>query len=734
MKQFISYIFIIFSVCFKLYAQEFDSTQKEFTVELRVIDKKTNRIIRDANVEVDARSFSFNNIKEYYLVRAKSGSQLIVSHSGFETVFYTIKDDEEIKIEVEDFEPKVRKKSKYAFSKRKKTNLHKQFLDSVQFYQPKSIDKSLTYAEKLLVNSNSKRERSSAYIALGNVYLYWKQYDLAEENYTMALKEQSSVNANLLLAKTQFLGGKHQQSIQQYLKVLNEKLTSSQKLEALEGLGNAYLTTKNYTLAKFNFDKALTIAKQAKKQSKITDLNTKLAEVYAAQGQKIQANNYFANSLELAEDETPTRNLQQQEKVAGYYNREQRYDDEIKLLKKSLKTIAKDSIEHKENDIKSSETLVDSITSQKINYRLGNAYVLKEDYKTAIPYLKKSITEADKSDDLIVQKDATRKLSELYATVGDYTLALKNYEDYVKLVDTLYARKEQEIQQNKRLTKRIADNRSRISSLEKDKELVSSKIDLAYKDQQLAQQENKRQLYIIYSLGAGVFLLSLLAYFMFKNNKQQRLNNNILALKSMRSQMNPHFIFNALNSVNSFIAVNDERSANRYLSEFSTLMRAVLENSDEDFIPLQKEIELLSLYVKLEYNRFQDKFDYTLEVSEAISLEKYTIPPMLLQPYIENAIWHGLRYKKEKGHLSISFKKHNNESVLITIEDNGVGRKQSMAMKTDNQRKQKSKGMSTIANRIAILNTMYPDKIKVALSSLNADETGTRVQLILKQL
>ena len=115
-------------------------------------------------------------------------------------------------------------------------------------------------------------------------------------------------------------------------------------------------------------------------------------------------------------------------------------------------------------------------------------------------------------------------------------------------------------------------------------------------------------------------MLLITAFFMYKYIKQQRLANNLLALKSLRSQMNPHFIFNALNSVNSFIASNDERTANKYLSDFSHLMRAVLENSEEDFIPLQKEIELLDLYTKLEHFRFQDKFDYVLQLMMMLML------------------------------------------------------------------------------------------------------------------
>ena len=202
----------------------------------------------------------------------------------------------------------------------------------------------------------------------------------------------------------------------------------------------------------------------------------------------------------------------------------------------------------------------------------------------------------------------------------------------------------------------------------------------------------------------------------------------------MRSQMNPHFIFNALNSVNSFIAVNDERSANRYLSEFSTLMRSVLENSDEDFIPLAKEIELLELYVKLEHNRFKDKFDYKIAIDKEIPLELFSIPPMLLQPYIENAIWHGLRYKKEKGNLNINMVYIDSESVEITIEDDGVGRQKSMEMKTKNQLKQKSKGMSTIKNRIKILNDMYKDKIGVVVEDANPDGSGTKVIVTLRKI
>ncbi|WP_028890526.1 tetratricopeptide repeat protein [Tenacibaculum sp. 47A_GOM-205m] len=722
-------VFVVFLLSFSTAFSQIESkTSKEFSVKVQVVNNETQQPIKDARVEVNGRVFYYSNIKGDYTVKARAGDQLMVSHSGFETILYTIKDDEDIKVQVEGFVPK--KKTKLSpYSQKERVSLYPQYLDSVQFYKKKDIDKSLSFIEKMLLDASSKNRQAITYKELADVYFYWKQYDLAIENYQTSLRQVNNPVVRLQLAKTAYLAKNYKDSEENYKRTLNGKLNSYQQLTAYQGLGDVYMIQKNFDQAKNNYQKALEIAKANLITPKITDLNSKLAEVYAAQGNTQKADGYYQNSLRLASEENKKRSLKEQQKVADFYNQSQRYDEEIQLRKESLKEAEDIPPVEAENN----ESLVDSITSQKINYKIGNAYMQKAEYNQAIPYLKKSIEDADKNEDLIIQKDATKRLSEVYETVGDYTKALKTYQDYVTLVDTLYSRKEQEIQQVKRFSKRILDNQNRIASLEKDKELADSKISLAYKDQQLIQESNKRQQWVIYSLIAGFFLMILLVYFMFRTNRQQKLANNLLALKSMRSQMNPHFIFNALNSVNSFIAVSDERSANRYLSEFSTLMRAVLENSDEDFIPLTKEIELLELYVKLEHNRFKDKFDYSIDIDKSIPLDEYSIPPMLLQPYIENAIWHGLRYKEEKGKLNISMAKKDNDAIRILIEDDGVGREKSIEMKTKNQLKQKSKGMSTIKKRVAILNDMYQDRITVAVSNAFENGSGTKVELILKR-
>jgi LytS/YehU family sensor histidine kinase len=179
--------------------------------------------------------------------------------------------------------------------------------------------------------------------------------------------------------------------------------------------------------------------------------------------------------------------------------------------------------------------------------------------------------------------------------------------------------------------------------------------------------------------------------------------------------------------VNHFIAQEDERAANRFLSEFSMLMRLVLENSQEDFITLAKEKEILSLYLKLEHYRFRDKFDYTIDIDESLNLEAVQVPPMLIQPYLENAVWHGLRYKEDKGHLHLSLCRLNGD-LIVKVQDDGIGRKRSAELKTVNQRKHNSTGLRNIEERLKIINTVYKLKYEVLVDDLRSDG-GTLVTI-----
>lgn len=178
-----------------------------------------------------------------------------------------------------------------------------------------------------------------------------------------------------------------------------------------------------------------------------------------------------------------------------------------------------------------------------------------------------------------------------------------------------------------------------------------------------------------------------------------------LELKALRSQMNPHFMFNSLNSIKNYILHAEPKLAAEYLSNFAHLIRLILQNSREKMITLQEELETLTLYIELEQIRFDNRFDFNCMVEAAVSLEQVMIPPMLLQPFIENAIWHGLMHKKEKGHLSLRFSKEE-KMIACVIEDDGVGRAKAAEMKSLSANKYKSMGMGITRDRMEIMNKM----------------------------
>ena len=559
-----------------------------------------------------------------------------------------------------------------------------------------------------------------------------KQYDLAIPNYKEALTLNFSPGTALALGKTYVLNRQWDEAIAILTPILDDSsLAPYGRVEVYEGLGEAYSGFGEVDKALAYFREGLVIATKNQVTPKIADLNSKIADTYARANRPEEADAYYRSSLMEAEKQAPQRAVQEKEKVADFLNKRSRYDDEIALRKSSLKAL--EAIPQGAN--KDMEQLAgqDSISSQRINYKIANAYIAQDKFDEAIPYLERSIAGADMEEDLIVQKDATRRLSEVYRSQGDFTRALETYQKYVAVVDTLYVRKEQEISRAARISREITSIQNRITGLEQDRELSQSKYELAIAEQNLVEESNKRQLWIIYSLLFGLMFMSLAAFFFYRSTQKQKLANNLLALKSLRSQMNPHFIFNALNSVNNYISKHDERSANRYLSDFSRLMRTVLEHSEEDFIPLQKELELLELYLKLEHSRFADKFSYEMEVDKGIDKEGYQIPPMLVQPYLENAIWHGLRYRETKGLLKLTVTQTKGDSLEIAIEDNGIGRKKSAELKTQHQKNKRSTAMANIKRRIGILNDMYKSNIDVTVSDLREDGTGTKVVLTLNK-
>lgn len=202
-----------------------------------------------------------------------------------------------------------------------------------------------------------------------------------------------------------------------------------------------------------------------------------------------------------------------------------------------------------------------------------------------------------------------------------------------------------------------------------------------------------------------------------------------MEMHALRAQMNPHFLFNSLNSINQFIIDNDSRSASKYLARFSRLIRLILDNSKSKKVTLANELEAIRIYVELESLRFDNRFDFEMRVATDVEQDNVEIDSMILQPYIENAIWHGLMHKKEKGLLTLDLKREK-DTLVCVVEDNGVGRNRAAELKSKSAITNKSLGMKITSDRIRMLNTNsvgndYVDVID--LKGPNGEATGTRV-------
>jgi ligand-binding sensor domain-containing protein/two-component sensor histidine kinase len=204
-------------------------------------------------------------------------------------------------------------------------------------------------------------------------------------------------------------------------------------------------------------------------------------------------------------------------------------------------------------------------------------------------------------------------------------------------------------------------------------------------------------------------------------------------MQSLRAQMNPHFIFNSLNSINTFILKNKTEAASDYLNKFARLIRAVLNNAKHKLVCLEDELDALKIYLELEQLRFDNRFDFSIKTDKFLDTNRVYVPPLLLQPYVENAVWHGLLHKETRGRIEVSAQK-NGQHIIFKIQDNGVGREKAAEFKSHFTPQNKSVGMSITADRIAIIKSLYSSDAKISISDLhdqNHKPAGTKITIML---
>jgi tetratricopeptide (TPR) repeat protein len=276
------------------------------------------------------------------------------------------------------------------------------------------------------------------------------------------------------------------------------------------------------------------------------------------------------------------------------------------------------------------------------------------------------------------------------------------------------------------------DTKSQIDYLLALEENASTQNRMKLLEQQKELERNKAERFLYLAL--GLVLLLIVAVLMIRQNRMKSTQEKMgLQQRLFRTQMNPHFIFNSLSSIQHLVVKGDPKQASIFLARFSALVRGVLYSSDKDAVLIKEEVKSTESYLSLQQVRFSNKFDYTVEVDPELDTESLIIPPMLAQPFIENAIEHGIRHKEGKGNIKVSFRL-NGGAVHLEVEDDGVGRERSHELEKYMKADHRSMATEITRERLRILNRKGKRKISFEITDLvddNGAARGTKVSIVL---
>ena len=590
-------------------------------------------------------------------------------------------------------------------------------LEKAKSAKEESPSEAISILEEAIDLAKKEKDRKTegeAYFLLGNIYEDIGQNELALGRYAQAIKTLRRKKNGGLTA------GIHQRMGQLYLKLKDDgkaetsflqclKLTNDKELKILceEGLADV-------ELLRGNVEKSFEKLDYVKNNYALDSLSNARVEARRSQGY-IQQNDFpnaseaFRNSVE----NMPRNKVIKKEDIVPIENAKQMLLDYSEISNLEKINIRQNSASNLEGQFFVNNTIVTD------NLRTALLYDSDGNFAEAKKFLSISKNSINENTEAEVAAGVYKKSYELNLKRGNTAAASSDLKKYLEL-------KERAIQD----LKKNLNEQIEIVKSQKDIDQLLNRYDLEEKDEALLESQLKTQKIFTGLLGLLLVASLVFFYFLYKNIKAKRLANQKLLLRSLRTQMNPHFIFNALNSVNNFIAKNDEKSANKFLTNFSRLMRKVLDYSQMEFISFEEELELNELYLKLEHFRFRDKFDYELTNNIKSMDSDIMVPPMLIQPFIENAVWHGLRYKEGMGKLSVTINE-NEDHLAVTILDDGIGRKRSKELKTKNQKAYKSTGLENVHKRISLINEIYDKKYDIVISDVDegAEETGTLVEI-----
>jgi tetratricopeptide (TPR) repeat protein len=616
------------------------------------------------------------------------------------------------------------------FSQHKKQILENS-LETVLTTRPttyKEIDKILkpfqrdSVKVKIVINKFIKADYNNGlayeYIKLGNIYRKYSKYNKAIECHKKALFFAKN-NTEFKIFSLNMLGVDYRRK-NIYTTAINynkEALEIAEKVEkpnsgilrsmevSYNSIGNIYILLEQYKLAENSFKKAIKIAKKSKNKWSLSINNENIAKIKEAQ-----------DSLDLAIYYTK-KALTIDKSINNHYGRMICYNRLGKLyIKKEDYSNAKKVL----NDaIPIAESVKNSFYISLINNNLGWLNTKTKKYSKAKEHFKISLKIAEKKNYKTALTEIYTNYSEYHEQTGNYADALKYYKKHTLISNQLL---------NDKTSKYVNDLIAKY-----DSERKTNQIKNLAKQNEIAQLQliKNRNFWIIFLV--STFSLLVILYFLYRQNLLKK-EKKILTLEQdvLRTQMNPHFIFNALNSIKHYIINNEQKNAVHYLNKFSKLIRKILESSSVKEVSLQEELETMDLYMNIENIRFSNEIYYNFNVDQALDLSKIKVPPLVLQPFLENALWHGLSSKKGDKNILLSVYKPSENFIQIDIQDNGIGRKASAQIKSNKTIKRKSIGIELTKERLNNFIKGFKNPFSLSFNDLFDDQknpNGTKVIL-----
>ncbi len=623
---------------------------------------------------------------------------------------------------------------------------------------PDSISKWAYLALAASRKLNDRQGATTAYMHLGVSEIYRKnfvkaanylQYALSE--YRKAQDERGVAWASLWLGQTLYSGNRFDSSIACF----NKSLPYLKKANDWEGegkskawLGFIYAATGNFDSSFKYCYSSLAIRERMSDHVCVAAALSNMGRLYMVAGDNEDALDYYQQSLQYAKvhgiDLVATNWNYLDEPVGVVYRLMHHTDSSIYYLENALKldptnVITKVSLgETLLSQKKYAEALpiflqpIDGFRQGKDEWDLMRvlhdaALALEDldDHKNALTHSREALAIAKLGNVRQAVMAEYDLLATIYKNLHQIDSAFTYQQKFISLKDSI---------QNSRFLWRL--NNYKVQS---DYARKANQIAALDQENRLKEENLKRESFAKWVLVACCLTLLAMGYFLYRTLTLKSRNEQLafgkktteLEMKVLRTQMNPHFIFNSLNSINKFILESERLKASEYLSKFSKLIRMILQNSQASLIPMETELQSLRLYLELEALRFNYHFDYKISIPPDLEIGSLKVPPLLLQPYVENAIWHGLMQKSTKGKLDIEVTCENNY-VYVKVCDDGIGRAKSAKMRTAYDGLHKSMGLQITAERIALFDRVTREGSFVSILDLvdtDGEPAGTEVTI-----